>query len=153
MYVMQLRNTSALPVFKFAPDCSAGYNSTPPDPAALSLITRSGYALVVPFTIQPYESYQAPLYYLSAALLAAPLAPDDALGTLYAARLLSTILAVITVLIAAHAFLELTGRRDVAIGAAALMASIPTFGFFGGIANNDNMLNLFAATTALASIT
>lgn len=152
MYVMQLRNTGALPVFKFAPDCSTEKTSTPPDPAALKFIQDRGYAVVVPFTIAPYESYQAPLYYLACAVVALPLAHDDALGVLYASRIVSALLAVATVIITAYAIRELTLKPWLALGGAALLSSIPVFGYFGGLANNDNMLNLFAAATSLAAL-
>jgi 4-amino-4-deoxy-L-arabinose transferase-like glycosyltransferase len=151
-YVMQLRNTGQLPVFKFAPDCSPGENSTPADPAALQLIRDTGYAEVVPFTVKPYESYQPPLYYLVAALVALPLARDDALGTLYASRVVSALLVTATVIIAAFAVRELTLKPWLGLVVGALLASLPTFGFFGGLANTDNMLNLFAAATTLAAL-
>ncbi len=153
MYVMQLRNTGALPVFKFAPDCTTEKTSTPPDPAALKFIRDRGYAELAAFTAVPYESYQAPLYYMTCAVASLPLARDDALGVLYASRYVSVLLAVATVIIAAYAIRELTpARPGLALGGAALFSSIPVFGFFGGLANNDNMLNLFAAATSLAAL-
>jgi hypothetical protein len=151
-YVMQLRNTWQLPVFKFAPDCSTRNTSTPPDPAALKLIQEKGYAQLAAYTAEPYESYQAPLYYLAAAVVALPLARDDALGVLYASRILSVLLVVATVVISAYALRELTMKPWLALAGAALLSSIPVFGFFGGLANNDNMLNLFAAATSLAAL-
>ena len=153
MYVMQLRNTGTLPVFKFAPDCTTEKTSTPPDPAALKFIRERGYAELAAFTAVPYESYQAPLYYMTCAVASLPLARDDALGVLYASRYLSVLLAVATVVIAAYAIRELTpARPGLALGGGALFSSIPVFGFFGGLANNDNMLNLFAVATSLAAL-
>ncbi len=152
MYVMQLHNTGALPVFWFTPDCSPDKASTPADPAALKLIQDKGYAVVVPFTTAPYESYQAPLYYVACAVAALPLARDDALGVLYTSRIVSSLLAVATVIISAFAILELTRKPWLALGGAALLSSIPVFGYFGGLASNDNMLNLFAAATSLAAL-
>src|SRR5262249_39701860 len=107
---------------------------------------------VVPFTIKPYESYQPPLYYVAAALAALPLAPDDALGTLYASRVVSALLVTATVIISAYAVRELTLKPWLGLAVGALVAAMPTFGFFGGLANTDNMLNLFAAATALAAL-
>ena len=54
-YVMQLRNNGMIPVFKFAPDCSSGEDTTPSSPSALLFIQQSGYAQLAPFTAQPYE--------------------------------------------------------------------------------------------------
>jgi hypothetical protein len=152
MYVMQLRNNGTLPVFKFAPDCSSGADTTPPEPSTLRFIEQSGYARLAPFTAQPYESYQPPLYYLTAALLALPVARDDPLGTLHAGRILSTILVTLTVILAAFAVRRLTSRPVLSLAVAALLASIPVFGFFGGIVSNDPMLNLFAVATLLVAL-
>jgi len=151
-YIMQVRNDVPLPIFKFASDCSSGENTTPQDPAMASFIQSTGYAQLAPFTAQPYESYQPPLYYWSAALLAAPLPRDDVLGTLYAARVLSAILAAIPVGIFAYAVRGLIRRPGLSLVVALFVASIPTFGFLGGMINNDNMLNLFAAATLLTCL-
>jgi hypothetical protein len=152
MHVMQIRNSQSLPVFKFEADCTADPDSSPPDASTLELINRTGYGSVVPFTLEPYESYQPPLFYLSAALLSAPVASNDALGTLYASRITSALITLATVLIAAFAFRAFTGHPGKAIVAAALLASIPALGFYGGVATNDTMLNLFAAGVTLVSI-
>jgi 4-amino-4-deoxy-L-arabinose transferase-like glycosyltransferase len=151
-YIMQVRNNNALPIFKYAPNCSSGENTTPPDPSTLALIQSSGYAQLAPFTAQPYESYQPPLYYLAAALVASPLPKNDAVGTLYAARALSALLVAVTVVIFAYAVRELTLRPGLSLAVALFVSSIPTFGFIGGMVNNDNMLNLFAAATLLACL-
>jgi 4-amino-4-deoxy-L-arabinose transferase-like glycosyltransferase len=151
-YVMQLRNNGALPVFKYGPDCEPDPVSTPPDPAALSYIAERGYGGWPGWTTRPYESYQPPLYYLTAALVALPLAKDDARGTLYAGRMLSALLATLTVVVAAFAMRELTGRPGTALAATAVIASVPTFGFFGGSLNNDNLLNLISAAFLLVAI-
>src|SRR5207253_6283242 len=98
------------------------------------------------------ESYRAPVYYLACAVVALPLARDDALGVLYASRVLSVLLVVATVIISAYAIRELTQKPSLALWGAALLSSIPVFGFFGGLANNDNMLNLFAAAMSLVAL-
>ena len=97
------------------------------------------------WTTRPYESYQPPLYYLAAALVALPLPQDDARGTLYAGRMLSALMVTLTVVATGFAMRELTGRPGLALAATAMIASVPTFGFFGGSLNNDNLLNLVAA--------
>ncbi len=152
MYIMQVRNNAAIPVFKFAPDCSAGEDSTPPEPTTLAYLEASGYTRLAPFTARPYESYQPPLYYLTVALAAAPLATDDVEGTLYAGRSISAVLVAITVLFFALAVRELTARPLLSLAVALLVSSVPTFGFFGGVLNNDGMLNLFAAATLLVCL-
>ncbi|MEO5951229.1 MAG: glycosyltransferase family 39 protein [Chloroflexia bacterium] len=152
MYVMQVRNYNTLPVFKFAPDCSTGGNSTPAEPNTLAYIQASGYAQLAQFTSYPYESYQPPLYYFTAALVAAPLATNDVDGTIHTGRALSALLVALTTLIFAFAVRELTGKPLLSLIVALLISSIPTFGYYGGVMNNDTMLNLFAASTLLASL-
>jgi hypothetical protein len=152
MYVMQVRNTGALPTFEFGPDCNPTTTSTPPDPATLQLVRDRGYAQVVSFTEMAYESFQSPLYYLICALFAIPLAPTDALGVLYTARLVSVVLTVATVVLSAYALRELTTKTWLALGGAAIIASIPSFGYLGSIVTNDNMLDVFAAAVAFVAL-
>jgi hypothetical protein len=154
MYIMQLRNRGELPVYKFTPppDCAPSLDSTPADPGAAKLISDSGYASLASWSAVPFEGFQAPLFYLTAALIALPVPRDDALATLYAARILSALLATAIVVIAAYAVRELTLRPELALAGAALISLIPTFGYYGGVATNDNMLNLFAAATALVAL-
>jgi hypothetical protein len=104
------------------------------------------------WTTRPYESYQPPLYYLAVALVALPLPTDDAQGTLYAGRMLSAVMVTLTVLATGFAMRELTGRPGLALATTAVIASVPTFGFFGGSLNNDNLLNLVAAVFLLVAI-
>ena len=54
--------------------------------------------------------------------------------------------------VAAFAVREFTLRPGLSLAVAALVASIPVFGFFGGTVNNDNMLNLFAVATLLCAL-
>jgi 4-amino-4-deoxy-L-arabinose transferase-like glycosyltransferase len=94
-HVMQIHTNHALPaVYMAAPDFMRTPPSTPQDPDTRAFLEHYGFNA---FRAMPYESSQPPLYYLTAALFVAPLS-EDRLTLMYAARIISVLFGVGSVL-------------------------------------------------------
>ncbi len=96
------------------------------------------------------QLHRPSLYYFLGALAILPVAGSDLATQLLALRLLSALLAALTVLatyLAARAVFP--AERFVPLVSAAFVAALPMHVFVGGAANNDNLVALWGALVAL----
>jgi 4-amino-4-deoxy-L-arabinose transferase-like glycosyltransferase len=105
------------------------------------LVENRGFVVFLPRTPGYVETYQSPLYYLlcvPAFLLGG--------GGIVAVRLVGALLQLGTVLVCFRAVRDFfPGRRELAIGVAAVIALLPTQAQLSGAVNNDNLTTLLGA--------
>ncbi|MGI8587250.1 MAG: glycosyltransferase family 39 protein [Chloroflexia bacterium] len=147
LFVAQLRANGALPIAFIVRQDRLGRGSTTRPPAMRAYLADHGYTT---FLSQPYESTQAPLYYVLCALATWPL-PNDPETLLYGCRLVSALLGALAVFAAARAAATLApDRRAFVVGVPLALALWPQFGFQAATVSNDIALDLAGAVLAWA---
>jgi len=147
LFVAQLRANGALPIAFIVRQDRLGRGSTTRPPAMRAYLADHGYTT---FLSQPYESTQAPLYYVLCALATWPL-PNDPETLLYGCRLVSALLGAATVFCAGRAAATLApGWPAFALGVPLALALWPQFGFESATVTNDSALTLGGAGLAWA---
>jgi 4-amino-4-deoxy-L-arabinose transferase-like glycosyltransferase len=143
--IMQVRVLGMIPEvhYRFDTDPDGAVVKTPVDSATVRYLSECG--VTDPFKLTPYESYQAPLYYLVVGLIASVL-PRDPRVVLYLARLVSVTLGAGTVFFCWRAVRWLAPREPIWADATALVvALLPQFSFIAATASNDSALNCASA--------
>ena len=148
--VMQVRKQHILPEIHYAGGNTASEIARPPgDSETVAYIAKLRPKLPVTdeYVLVPDESWQPPLYYLSAGLLT-QLVPPDPQTVLYIGRLLAVLLGAATVYFCWLATRELAPEAPMwAIATAGVVALLPAFCFNNAHVSNDSMVQL-AATLA-----
>ena len=144
--VMTVRRAHQLPAIHFvfsAPDSDHGAPLPGQGDAGVQAYTaglrRGDYVRI------PYESMQAPLYYLAAGLVAQVVPPDPPI-VLYVSRLVAALFGAGTVFFVWAAVREIApDLPGWALAAAACVALLPQFGFNSATASNDSAFNCLTA--------
>jgi 4-amino-4-deoxy-L-arabinose transferase-like glycosyltransferase len=143
--IMQVRLLGMIPEvhFRFDTDPQGVVVNTPVDSATSRYSSECG--ITEPLKLVPYESYQAPLYYLLVGLIASAL-PHDPHTVLYLARMVSVTLGAGTVYFCWRATRWLAPKESRWADATALVvALLPQLCFDSATANNDSLLNCTCA--------
>jgi len=145
--IMQVRKKHILPEIHFVPTNTVGEKADPlGDPETRTYIAKLLPKLPVqdPHLLVPYESFQPPLYYLSAGLVSQLISPDPQI-VLYAGRLVAVLFGAATVYFCWLVVRELVPQAPLwALASAGVVALLPEFCFTNAHAANDSAANLVA---------
>jgi 4-amino-4-deoxy-L-arabinose transferase-like glycosyltransferase len=144
---MQLRKQHMVPEVHFGPSSPAAVQtSPPPDTETRAYVAKLLSKLPVQdqHFLVPYESFQPPLYYLTAGLIAL-VVPSHPEAVLYIGRLVAVLIGATTVYFCWLTTRELIPKAPMwAIASAGVVALLPSFCFDNAHASNDSMINLTA---------
>jgi 4-amino-4-deoxy-L-arabinose transferase-like glycosyltransferase len=145
--IMQVRKQYILPEIHYLPSNPGREIPGPPgDPETRAYIAKLLPKLPVneQYFPVPYESFQPPLYYLAAGLVA-QLVPPDPQTVLYIGRLVAILFGAATVYFCWLTTRELAPQAPMwAIASAGVVALLPQFCFNSAHASNDSTVNLTA---------
>ena len=147
--IMQVRKQYILPEVHYVPSNPVGVIGPPSDPETRGYITQLLPKLPVTeqYFVVPYESFQPPLYYLTAGLIA-QLVPAKPQIVLYIGRLIAILFGAATVYFCWLTTRELAPHAPMwAIASTGVVALLPQFCFNSAHAGNDSTVDL-AATVA-----
>jgi 4-amino-4-deoxy-L-arabinose transferase-like glycosyltransferase len=145
--IMQVRNQYILPEIHYATTNHIGEISGPPvDPETVGYVTKLLPKLPVTeqYFVVPYESFQPPLYYVAAGLVA-HLFPPRPEVVLYVGRFLAVLFGAATVYFCWLTTRELAPQaHGWAVASAGVVALLPQFCFNNAHASNDSTVGLTA---------
>jgi 4-amino-4-deoxy-L-arabinose transferase-like glycosyltransferase len=145
--IMQVRKQHILPEIRYAPGKPESNIIGPPgDPETRAYIAKLLPKLPVndQFILLPYESWQPPLFYLAAGLVA-QLVPPEPQTVLYVGRLLAILFGAATVYFCWLTTRELHPEAPMwAIASAGVVVLLPQFCFNSATAGNDSTVDLTA---------
>ena len=144
--IMQVRKQYIVPKVHYDPDSAVGVVGPQSDPETRTYIEKLLPKLPVTeqYFVLPYESFQPPLYYLTAGLVTQPVPPDPRM-VLYIGRLLAVFFGAATVYFCWLATRELAPQAPLwAIASAGVVALLPQFCFNSAHASNDSTVDMTA---------
>jgi hypothetical protein len=145
--IMQVRKQHILPEIHYVTARAGGEIARPPgDPATVAYISRLRPSLPISddYVLVPDESWQPPLFYLAAGIVA-QLVPPDPQVILYVGRFVAVLFGAATVYFCWITTRELAPQAPMwAIASAGVVALLPQFCFNSAHVSNDSTVTLTA---------